>query len=198
MQGNGHADQSAAVLGTSEAISQNHEVQPGFEELAMPHFNSLYNFARWMARDAHEAEDVVQETYLKALRAFASFRPGSNLKAWMFKILKHTYLNSRSKLERRMTVNVGPDEDVSELAVDHETPYRILERRSKSQILQRAIANLPEHSREVLLLCEVEDLSYQEISEALSIPIGTVMSRLSRARRMLRESGAVRDLAGAF
>jgi RNA polymerase sigma-70 factor (ECF subfamily) len=186
MQATGLAVQSATVFETSYSTSQGDGICPGFEEMAMPLFGSLYNFARWITRDPHDAEDLVQETYLKALRAFASFRPGSNLRAWMFKILKHTYLNSRCKLERRMTVNVDPDDDMSELAADHETPYTILAKSSDSDELRRAIGNLPKHFREVLLLCEVEDMSYQEIAEALSIPIGTVMSRLSRARRMLR------------
>jgi RNA polymerase sigma factor (sigma-70 family) len=160
----------------------------GFERLAMPLLASLYNFARWLAHDPHDAEDLVQETYLKALRSFKSFRPDSSLRAWMFKILKNTYLNSCTRLERKMTVQVDSDEDMAEFAIEYKTPDTILAKRLEVDLLHRAIANLPEHSREVLLLCDVEDMSYQEIAEALSIPIGTVMSRLSRARRMLRET----------
>jgi len=178
----------ATTFETSGSTSEGVGMRPGFEELAMPLFASLYNFARWIAHDPHDAEDLVQETYLKALRAFASWRPGSSLRAWMFKILKNTYLNSCSRLEQRMTVNVDPDEDVSEFAVEYETPDTILAKCLDIDRLHRAIAALPEHSREVLLLCDVEDMSYQEIAEALSIPIGTVMSRLSRARKILRET----------
>jgi len=161
---------------------------PGFEELAMPLFDSLYNFARWMARDSHDAEDIVQETYLKALRAFTSFRSGTNFRAWMFRILKNTFLSSRSKLEREIAFAMDLEDDGPELAVEYETPDSILMKRSDSESVQRAIDGLPAHSREVLLLCEVEEMSYQEIAEITAIPIGTVMSRLARARKAVRKS----------
>ena len=154
----------------------------------MPLFDSLYNFARWLARDSNDAEDLVQETYLKALRSLASFRPGTNFRAWMFQILKNTFLSSCSKLERRMTVALDSEDDGPELAVDTETPETILINRSNSQLMQHAIDDLPLHYRETLLLCEVEEMSYQEIAEILSIPIGTVMSRLARARKAVRET----------
>jgi len=160
----------------------------GFEELAMPLFDSLYNFARWIARDSDDAEDLVQETYLKALRSFASFQPGTNFRAWIFQILRNTFLSSRTKFERRMTEALDSDEGEPELAVDTETPETILINRSDSQLLQRAIDDLPVYYRETLLLCEVEEMSYQEIAQILSIPIGTVMSRLARARKAVRES----------
>ena len=159
----------------------------GFEELAMPLFDSLYNFARWLAHDSNDAEDLVQETYLKALRSFASFQSGTNFRAWIFRILRNTFLSSRSKLERRMTVALNSEEDGPELAVDTETPETILMNRSNSKLVQRAIDDLPVQYRETLLLCEVEEMPYQEIAEVLSIPIGTVMSRLARARKALRE-----------
>jgi RNA polymerase sigma-70 factor, ECF subfamily len=160
----------------------------GFEELAMPLFDSLYNFARWLARDSNDAEDLVQETYLKALRSFASFQPGSNFRAWIFQILRNAFLSSRTKLDRRMTVAMDSEEGGPELAVDTKTPEIILVNRANSQLVQRAIEDLPVHYRETLLLCEVEEMSYQEIAEVLSIPIGTVMSRLARARKAIRES----------
>jgi RNA polymerase sigma-70 factor (ECF subfamily) len=161
---------------------------PGFEELAMPLFDSLYNFARWMAQDSHDAEDIVQETYLKALRAFASFRPGTNFRAWIFRILKNTFLSSRSQRKRRMTVAMDLEDDGLGLAIEYETPDSILTGRSDSESVQRAISGLPAHFREVLLLCQVEEMSYRNIAEVLSIPIGTVMSRLARARKAVRES----------
>jgi RNA polymerase sigma-70 factor (ECF subfamily) len=154
----------------------------------MPLFGSLYNFARWLARDQSDAEDLVQETYRKALLGFASFRPSTNFRAWIFRILKNTFLSSCSRLERRMTVAMDSEEDGPELAVESETPETILLERSDRQLVQRAIDELPAHYREVLLLCEVEEMSYREMAEALSIPIGTVMSRLARARRAIRES----------
>src|SRR6202142_2197479 len=106
--------------------SQHNQSMAGFEDLAMPLFDSLYNFARWLARDSNDAEDLVQETYLKALRSFATFRPGTNFRAWMCQILRNTFLSSRSKLERRMTVAMDSDRDGSELAVDADTPETIL------------------------------------------------------------------------
>jgi RNA polymerase sigma-70 factor (ECF subfamily) len=154
----------------------------------MPLFDSLYNFARWLAQNSNDAEDLVQETYLKALRGFASFQYGTNFRAWMFQILRNNFLSSCSKLERRMTVAMDSEEDGPELAADTKTPETILMNRFNSQLMQRAIDDLPVHYRETLLLCEVEEMSYQEIGEILSIPIGTVMSRLARARKAVRES----------
>jgi len=170
--------------------SSSHEDRPlaGFEELAMPLFDSLYNFARWIARDSDDAEDLVQETYLKALRGFASFQPGTNFRAWIFQILRNTFLSSRTNYERRMTDELDSDEDGPELAVDTETPQTILMYRSNIQRVQRTIDDLPAHYREPLILCEVEEMSYREIAQILSIPIGTVMSRLARARKAVRES----------
>jgi RNA polymerase sigma factor (sigma-70 family) len=183
-----------AGLGSQEMTryeaSSSKDDQPlaGFEDLAMPLFHALYNFARWLAHDSHDAEDLVQETYLKALRNFASFQSGTNFRAWMFRILRNNFLSSCSKLERRMTVAMDSEEDGPELAVDMETPETIVMNRFNSQLMQRAIDDLPVHYREALLLCEVEEMSYQEIAEILSIPIGTVMSRLARARKSVRES----------
>src|SRR6202521_5304921 len=115
----------------------------GFEDLAMPLFDSLYNFARWLVQNENDAEDLVQESYLKALRSFASFQPGTNFRAWMFRILKNTFLSSRSSLERRVTVAMDPEEDGPELGVDPETPETILMKRSNSHLLQSAIDDLP-------------------------------------------------------
>ena len=176
------------ILGFGTSSSQDDKSLPGFEELAMPLFNSLYNFARWLVHNQNDAEDLVQETYLKALRSFASFQRGTNFRAWMFRILKNTFLSSCSKLERRMTVAMDLEEEGYELPVDTATPETILMNRCNSQLVQRAIYNLPAHYRETLLLCEVEEMSYQEIAAILSIPTGTVMSRLARARKAVRES----------
>jgi RNA polymerase sigma-70 factor, ECF subfamily len=153
----------------------------------MPLFDQLYNFARWLTRNTEEAEDLVQETYVKALKGFSSFQLGTNFRAWMYRILRNTFLTSRTGLRATMTVPLDPEQDEPELAVENETPETILMDRSNSQLVLSAIDDLPVQYRETLLLCEVEEMSYQEIAETLSIPVGTVMSRLSRARRTLRD-----------
>jgi len=158
-----------------------------FEELAMPLFDSLYNFAHWLTQNRDEAEDLVQETYAKALRGFSSFQVGTNFRAWMFRILRNTFLTSRTGLRATMTVQLDTDEGATEVAVEAATPETILLERATQEAVQSAIAELPVHFREVLLLCEVEEMSYQEIAETVAVPIGTVMSRLSRARKLLRE-----------
>jgi RNA polymerase sigma-70 factor (ECF subfamily) len=105
----------------------------------------------------------------------------------MYRILRNTFLTSRTGLKATMTVALDPEEDGPEVAVEHDTPETLLFERSNRERLQNAIDELPVYSREILLLCEVEEMSYQEISETLSIPVGTVMSRLSRARKTLRD-----------
>ena len=157
-----------------------------FEELAMPLFDQLYNFARWLTHDPTEAEDLVQETYAKALRGFPSFQPGTNFRAWIYRILRNTFLTSRTGLKATAMVPLDA-EDADELPGGPETPETVFISNSEQQLLQEALEALPVHFREILLLCEAEEMSYQEISETLSIPIGTVMSRLSRARKALRE-----------
>ena len=152
----------------------------------MPLFDSLYNFAHWLTQNREEAEDLVQETYVKALKGFSSFQLGTNFRAWMYRILRNTFLTSRTGLRATMTVSLESEEDGPELAVEDATPESILLERSGHQRLQSAIDELPVQFREILLLCDVEEMSYQEIAETLSIPIGTVMSRLSRARKGLR------------
>ena len=162
-------------------------LQPdSFEELAMPLFEQLYNFAHWLTQNREEAEDLVQETYAKALKGFASFQPGTNFRAWMYRILRNTFLTSRTGLKATLTIPLDPEEEGPELAVERDTPETILFERSGRELLQRAIDELPVYFREILLLCDVEEMSYQEIAVTLAIPIGTVMSRLSRARRALR------------
>jgi RNA polymerase sigma-70 factor (ECF subfamily) len=157
---------------------------PAFEELAMPLFASLYRYARWLTGEPAEAEDLVQETYLKALQGFASFRQGTNFSAWMFRILRNTFLTSRTGLQSTTSIDEDP-ELVDEIA-DTGTPETHFFNRANGEALRRAIEGLPLVFREVLLLSDVENMSYKEIAEALSIPIGTVTSRLMRARRKVR------------
>ena len=167
-----------------------------FEQLAMPHFERLYNFACWLTQDRLEAEDLVQETYAKALKGFSSFQPGTNFRAWIYKILRNTFLTSRTGLKATATVPLDPEGEDENLPTVSETPESILLQRSDGQLLQQAMEQLPVAYREVLLLCEVEEMSYQEIAATLAIPIGTVMSRLSRARRALRDSLRLRFQKG--
>jgi len=159
-----------------------------FEELAIPLFDQLYNFAHWLTQNREEAEDLVQETYVKALKGFSSFQLGTNFRAWIYRILRNTFLTSRKGLKVTMTVplDLDKDEEGLEPAIEHDTPETLLLARSNRESLQGAIDELPVHFREILLLCEVEEMSYQEISDTLAVPIGTVMSRLSRARQTLR------------
>jgi RNA polymerase sigma-70 factor, ECF subfamily len=161
----------------------------------MPLFERLYNFAHWLTQDREEAEDLVQETYAKALKGFGSFQPGTNFRAWIYKILRNTFFTSRTGLKASATVPLELENDQQILPAAKDTPESILLQRSDQQVVQEALARLPLPYREVLLLCEFEEMSYQEISATLAIPMGTVMSRLSRARRALRL--AVQELQGA-
>ena len=165
------------------------QVQPGdeFAELALPLFDSLYNFACWLAHDRAEAEDLVQETYAKALKGFSSFQRGTNFRAWIFRILRNTFLNSRAALAASQTIALEEEalENVP-AAVTCETPESILFDLANQDAVQAAIEKLALPFREVLLLADVEEMPYREIAESLAIPVGTVMSRLARARRVLR------------
>jgi RNA polymerase sigma-70 factor, ECF subfamily len=175
-------------------VSEERSLSGSFEELAMPLFERLYNFAHWLTQDREEAEDLVQETYAKALKGFRSFQPGTNFRAWIYQILRNTFLTSRTGLKASATVPLELESDQQNLPAINDTPESILLQRSDRQLVQEALAQLPVPYREVLLLCEFEEMSYQEISATLAVPMGTVMSRLSRARRALRE--AVQELQG--
>jgi RNA polymerase sigma-70 factor, ECF subfamily len=167
-------------------VSDENTVSGSFEELAMPLFDSLYNFARWLTHNREEAEDLVQETYRKALKGFGSFQQGTNFRAWMFRILRNTFLTSRTGLKSGAMTSLDSDEGEAVQQTTVETPESILIERANQQMVQEAIEELPVIFREVVLLCDVEEMSYQEIAETLSIPMGTVMSRLARARSALR------------
>jgi RNA polymerase sigma-70 factor, ECF subfamily len=171
-----------------------------FEHLAVPLFDSLFNFACWLTQDREEAEDLVQETYAKALKGFSSFQLGTNFRAWMFRILRNTFLTSRTGLRAKMTVSLEDEEEQGvELGVSQQTPESILIDRATTESMQAALEGLSLPHREVLLLCDVEEMSYLEIAETLSIPIGTVMSRLARARKAVRAAlreGSMTSKAG--
>lgn len=172
------------------ARSRESQLATEFEELVMPLLSSVHNVARWMVRNDEEAEDLVQETCLKAFRSFGSFQLGTNFRAWIFRILKNTFINSRSTLERRMTVEFDDEEELPLSCVNCHTPESLLIEKSNIAAIRSAIEQLPLQCREVIVLCDVEDFAYKQIAEILDIPIGTVMSRLARARRAVR--GALR------
>jgi RNA polymerase sigma-70 factor, ECF subfamily len=153
-----------------------------FEDLALPLFDQLYNFARWLTQDTTEAEDLVQETFIKALRGFSGFQIGTNFRAWMFRILRNTFLTSKSGLKP----TAFDEQEVDAMASNDPTPEAVLIQQNDREMVQQALAELAVPFREILLLCEVEEMSYEEIAQVLAIPIGTVMSRLYRARKALR------------
>jgi RNA polymerase sigma-70 factor (ECF subfamily) len=166
-----------------------------FEDLALPLLPSLYNVAHWLSRNAADSEDLVQETILKALRGFATFEERTNFRAWIFRILRNTYLNSRTALAAKLTTSIEDElgDDVEsgpglypEGAIDRQTPEMNLIRMGDRAALQNAMEQLPLPLLEVLLLCDVEEMKYKEIAMVLGIPIGTVMSRIARARATLR------------
>jgi RNA polymerase sigma-70 factor (ECF subfamily) len=161
-----------------------------FEELAMPLFARLYNFAHWLTQDRAAAEDLVQETYMKALRGFSSFRQGTNFRAWMYKILRNTFLTTQTGLKAYVSLDSDDDKTIEPAAA--ETPESVLLARVEQETIQNALQELPVRFREIILLCDLEEMSYQEIGETLAIPMGTVMSRLSRARKAMRELLAVK------
>jgi len=158
----------------------------------MPLFARLYNFAHWLTQDRASAEDLVQETYMKALRGFSSFKQGTNFRAWMYRILRNTFLTSQAGLKATTSLSLDSDDDNVAEPAAAETPESVLLARVEQETIQRALDELPVKFREIILLCDSEEMSYQEIAETLGIPIGTVMSRLSRARKSMRESLATK------
>jgi len=163
----------------------------------MPLFASLYNFAHWLAQDRQEAEDLVQETYAKALKGFSSFKAGTNFRAWMFRILRNAFLNSRTGLAATSTVALEPEDEQELVDTTRGTPESLAIASATREAIQTAIAELALPFREVLLLADVEEMSYQEIAESLAIPIGTVMLRLARARGAVRKKLISAGYAGA-
>jgi RNA polymerase sigma-70 factor, ECF subfamily len=183
------------LLPWKRAVRESGPQTTAFEDLALPLLPSLYNIASWLSRNPADAEDLVQETFLKALRGFSSFEPGSNFRAWIFRILRNTYLTSRTGLAAMRTVALEDEladrnESGSALfpegAIDRETPEKNLIRLSDRAALHAAMEKLPPPLLEVILLCDVEEMKYREIATVLEIPIGTVMSRIARARTALR------------
>jgi RNA polymerase sigma-70 factor, ECF subfamily len=169
-----------------------------FTQAALSHLDSLYGTALRLTRRAPDAEDLVQDTYLKAFRSAHQFEAGTNLKAWLFTILHNTFRNIR-RHDGRNPVDV--DSDAVERAVDEtpgtQTPEQILTRATLDADLQQALDALPDAFRQAVWLRDVEELSYAEMATVLDVPIGTVMSRISRGRRALSEGLQTRRLAAA-
>jgi RNA polymerase sigma-70 factor (ECF subfamily) len=164
-----------------------------FRALVLPHLDAAYNLARWLARDPHDAEDVVQDACVRALKYLGAMR-GADAKPWFLTIVRRAfydwYRNNRSP-EIVHDDGVAIDSAVDESAID---PAQAAERRGNSEALEDAVGNLPLVYREVLLLREMEELSYKEIAHIVDIPIGTVMSRLARARALLQRSPLLRAI----
>jgi RNA polymerase sigma-70 factor (ECF subfamily) len=152
-----------------------------FEAAAMPHMNDLYAAARRILGNRTEAEDVVQETYLQAWKSFHRFEPGTNIRAWMYKIMFHVIHHYRRKAYRLLTVNESKESIFDQLYYEPPIPQEL----SDDEVLA-ALDRVPEHFRAVILLADVQEFSYKEAAEALGVPIGTVMSRLNRGRKLLR------------
>jgi len=173
---------------TSKADDPN--AMEGFEAEAMPHINDLFRAAASMLKNRTEAEDVVQETYLQAWKSFHRFAPGTNCRAWLFKILFHVIQHQRRKWFKFRFADEG--EELLEQTLCYEPPVA---QDLKDEEVLAAFRQIPEAYREVVLLSDVYEFSYKEIQQTLGIPIGTVMSRLSRGRQLLRTQLA--DVASA-
>lgn len=168
--------------------------QANFERDAMQYAQQLYSAALRMTRNPADAEDIVQETYLKAYRAYNTFKEGTNLKAWLYRILTNTYINRYRKQQRRPSeVELGELQDLylfkrlgEESGAEPSTEEAVLESMVDTDI-KEALESLPESFRMPVLLADVEGFSYKEIAEILDVPIGTVMSRLHRGRKSLQK-----------
>jgi len=158
-----------------------------FESLVLPLLPALYRHAFWFSRNHAEAEDLVQESISKALRAFDTFQQDTHFKAWIFRILHNTFLTSRTNIATSRTVFLEDQSDVFEISDDGPTPEDTLIRLDNLAAINDALDRLPPSLREVLLLCDGEEMKYRDIALILDVPIGTVMSRISRARHSLRQ-----------
>ena len=154
-----------------------------FEEAVMPHLDAAYNLARWLTRNEDDAQDMVQEAYLRALRFFGGFH-GTDARAWLLTIVRNTCY-TWLKRSRSVQLSVDFDEVVLTKESDEPDPEASHVLKVRAQLINEAIEKLPIEFREVVILRELEELSYKEIASITGIPIGTVMSRLSRARKRL-------------
>jgi len=160
--------------------------QARFEETIMPHLDAAYNLARWLTRNEHDAEDVVQDAFLRAFKFFGGFH-GGNSRSWLLSIVRNTTYTWLQKNRRHEIAAVFSQEehDVEDPASN---PEVLLLRNADQQEIMRAVEQLPVEFREVIVLRELEGMSYKEIAEMSDVPIGTVMSRLARARKQLQQT----------
>lgn len=159
-----------------------------FEAQVLPHLDAAYRFARWLGNSSSDAQDVVQEAMLRAYRGFPGLR-GNDVKAWLLAIVRNCHATSYQQLQRRACVPVADRGDAAELsAIDaaRSDPERLAMERDEERTLDRLVAQMTVEHREVLMLREIEELSYREIAAIIGVPIGTVMSRLARARGDLK------------
>ncbi len=164
-----------------------------FEREAMPHMEALHAYALHLSRDASDADDLVQETYIKALNNFASYQPGTNCRAWLFRILTNTFFNMRRSRKRHNPIDSEMPE--LELAMAESAQDRGIYRPIDMQLLDGVVSKhvtealdaLPPEFRTVLLLADLHDFSYKEIADVVDCPVGTVMSRLFRARKAMQK-----------
>jgi RNA polymerase sigma factor (sigma-70 family) len=157
-----------------------------FETEVLPHLDAAYNLARWLTRNGQDAEDVVQEAFLRALRFFVGFR-GGNARAWLLKIVRNTYY-TRVRQNRPRESTTAFDEEIHSGEIASLSPETLMLQDADGRLLRHALEELPANFREVLVLRELEGLSYKEIADVADIPLGSVMSSLSRARERLRRS----------
>jgi RNA polymerase sigma-70 factor (ECF subfamily) len=154
-----------------------------FEQVTLPFLDDAYNLARWLTRDEHGAEDVVQEAYLRAARYFASFRGGDG-RAWLLGVVRRASFDWLTKW--RGQASVAYDEDLHDSGDEASDPAVLAERRLDQDLVRLALEELPPQLREAIVLRELEGLSYQQIATVVDVPIGTVMSRISRGRQHLQ------------
>lgn len=164
-----------------------------FEEAILPHLDPAYNLARWLTRNDHDAEDIVQEACTRALKYFASFR-GENSRIWLLTIVRNTCYDwlkqNRPKEQILFTEDdqqSGSHDPLDDLAIETSTPETLMLQRADQETLTKALEALPTEFREVIILRELEEMSYKEISGVCNIPVGTVMSRLARGRKLLHQ-----------
>jgi RNA polymerase sigma-70 factor, ECF subfamily len=162
------------------------EIFSDFEREAMPLMKDVYRMAMWLTRDATEAEDLTQETFTQAFKSFHRYEIGTNCKAWLIKILYHLNAKRLRKMNRLKIVEDTEEKIAAAVAFEPSVPQNITD----SEVLE-ALKRIPKQFSQVVILADVEDFAYKEISQILNVPIGTVMSRLSRARKLLRGELAV-------
>jgi RNA polymerase sigma-70 factor (ECF subfamily) len=167
-----------------------------FEAQVLPHLDAAYRFARWLCRAPDEVDDIVQEAFLRAYRGFETLR-GGDVKAWLLTIVRNCHATAARQRQRRATVPLPEEgeEAMQSALVTTADPESVSAAADEGRALARLIAALPQEQREVVLLRELEDMSYREIATVTEVPIGTVMSRLARARAALRGEWE-RQLAG--